>query len=140
MDVYVYHRGNANVTGSAFRIGSGGGFTGEFVSVTFGAGFLVQGNIEEGVAVAYDGCVNGWSLHVATITYAVFGTSQSCSYLEILPYTEGGAIETYGCDFVMEPATGNTRLIVNHEPSCGPLWCVLSTEATTWGKVKALYR
>jgi hypothetical protein len=143
IDVYVFHRTpgwEVGVTGSAFRLGAGGGFSGILQSVVFDTSFLVVGDIAEGVMVSYAGCVDGENILVATVTYAVSGTSAACSYIEVLPFTDGGAIEIYNCDFVMEPATASTRLIVNWYTGCGPLGCVTGTRETTWGAVKALYR
>jgi hypothetical protein len=126
-------------TGSYFRLGTGGGFTGVITSVSHG-GFLFQGDISEGVEVSYGGCTTaGWML-VATATYTVFGTSEPCSYIRVLPPVGKDVIETYNCDYEMEPAGVAGDLIVNYQRSCGDLWCELSTEQRTWGAVKALYR
>jgi hypothetical protein len=143
ISVYVYHRSppfDLGVTGSAFRIGSGGGFTGVLMSAVFDPTFWVVGDISQGVAVSYGGCSNDEFILVAIATYSVSGSSTACSYVEVLPFSDGGSVETYNCDMAMEPATATTRLIVNYESSCGPLTCVLSTQSTTWGSIKALYR
>jgi len=142
ISIYIYYRSplfDVGVTGSAFRLGSGGGFSGMLSSVDFRPDFLVLGEIDQGVLVSYGGCLNDRSLLVATVSFSVFGTSASCSHLEVLPYSAGGVVETYRCDGTMEPAP-STRLVVNYEVSCGSLWCVTETEKATWGSIKALYR
>ena len=143
ISVYVYHRSppwDLGVTGSAFRLGSGGGFTGVFESVNYGPGYLTLGDITQGVEVAYGSCLNDGSILVAVVTYTVFGTSAACSYLEVLPFGDGGVVETYRCNDTMDPAPVNSPLIVNHEAGCGPLSCVVGVQESTWGSIKAMYR
>jgi hypothetical protein len=143
ISVYVYHRSpqfDLGVTGSAFRLSPGGGFTGVFESVSYDPRYLVVGDITQGVAVSYGSCLNDVNVLVAVATYQVFGTSAGCSYLEVLPFEDGGVVETYSCDLTMEPATGSEPLIVNYGTNCGPLWCVVGVQESTWGRIKALYR
>jgi hypothetical protein len=122
----------------AFRLGSGGGFTGVLESVSYNPSYLVIGDIAEGVFIHYFECLLGDVL-VATVTYTVLGTSAACSYVEILPAADNDVIETYDCDMNVEPVTGYP-LIVNFQPGCGHLWCVLGVQESTWGSIKALYR
>lgn len=78
---------------------------------------------------------------LVTVTYAGLGTSALCSYLDVVahPNFEHLGILVQTCTFENVPAPTRGRLHVNPNATCAP-WCVVSTEETTWGGVKALYR
>lgn len=137
---YIVHRSPAfdlGVTGAAFRLGAGDGFSG--VLESFSSNFLFIGDLIQGIQLSYSGCLNDTEILIGVATFMAFGTSTPCSYIRVLPFTDNGVVEAYRCDFSMEPAV-STPLVVNHHPGCGPLWCILGVETSTWGSIKAMYR
>jgi hypothetical protein len=125
--------------GLRFRLADSPGFTADYVSETIYAEAF-SGDLPSGLFAGYS-CVNGL-LHVATVTYLGHGTSQPCSYLEILPYpqSETGSAEIMDCYFDVYPAASEGPLLVNATPGqCEP-WCTIAARETTWGAVKSLYR
>jgi hypothetical protein len=77
---------------------------------------------------------------VVRLTYQVVGTSAPCATLEVVPYPGEDYLRAWDCSGNAVEARTFGPLWVNYIPSCGSLWCVLATEETTWGRVKALYR
>jgi hypothetical protein len=143
LTVYVYHDaiGPDGAAGSYFRIVTGGGFTGEYLSESYGS-HATLGSMRDGIHVIYDGaCLDG-PVWVAQISYTTYGTSPSCSYVAIVahPDAASGMIEVDDCNYALHATpVSELRLMINWGWSCQP-WCIVATEETTWGKVKALYR
>jgi len=109
-------------------------------SVTIGS------NPYSGVAVSYDaGCLPA-PIPIGTITYVKSGTSPDCGEIRVVrdPATVSGLIEGVDCSFnTTFPAGGRVR--VNGVPGAWGLdYCGcgfhVPVEATSWGKVKAMYR
>jgi hypothetical protein len=141
--MYVIHRipeGWGNVA-CRFSVAASPGFGGTYVGETIHAAFWL-GTLRDGIDIAYGQCALDAQL-VATITFQGHGTSEPCSYLEIVPHPENwlGAIEVMSCSFETRPAPTLGRLWVNPDgEACSP-WCAtVPTHETTWGGVKALYR
>jgi hypothetical protein len=123
-------------TYSEFRIVPSVGFTGVWLSET--SPFPVIGASPTGIQIGYSYCVSLPAL-VLEVTYAVFGTSEDCSYLDVVEHPQNMFGEdvpvTVDCNFVYFSGTGG-RLTVNPTANCPPV----PVEPSTWGKVKALYR
>ncbi|MEE9268824.1 MAG: hypothetical protein V3V49_01035 [Candidatus Krumholzibacteria bacterium] len=132
LTVYVVHdkmtTGHVSVE---FMVSGGGGFTGTWLDETVQQPVFV-GSSPNGIRIAYNFCLSPPN-HVLTIRYFLSGTSATNSYLQVLPHPEEPTqqIIVQDCSFWLSPAAGGT-LRVN--PS------VVPTEATTWGRIKALYR
>ena len=124
--------------GAYFRIGSGGGFTGVLVGERWGATFHL-GNVTDGAIVAYEQCQPG-RFEIVRLTYQVYGTSPPCSYLEVLPHPDYSSVIALTCAGGAVETKPWGPLWVNYAPQCGAAWCVLATESSSWGKIKALYR
>ena len=144
INVYVIHQFMSGASGVQFRVVSGGGFTGDYVDEV--SQFPVAiGNSQDGLLVAYGMCLAG-PIHVTTITYATYGTSAPCSYLEVVADTASviGAIEVTTCSSGVLPAPTFGKLQINMGnplfPRC-ELWCVLApVEESTWGRIKSLFK
>jgi hypothetical protein len=100
------------------------------------------GNVTDGVAVGWGRCVDTefGGFEIVRLTYQLYGTSARCSFLEVLPYPGFQSILALDCNYDLLPARTGGYMWVNYNRGCGSLWCILATEPTTWGKVKALYR
>jgi hypothetical protein len=130
LKVYVVHEHTSGATGSAFRIVSSPGFTGTWVSET--SPFTnIGGTTPTGVEMSCSGCIAPSAL-LFEVTYAVFGTSSTCSFLEVVKHPNYPFIYIPDC-FADEPspATGGT-LVVNPDATCS----TVSIRPTTWGRSK----
>jgi hypothetical protein len=138
LTAYVILYFGINVGEMRFRVETGGGFTGQLLTETYGS-LNTIGNVTDGLGVFNLGCPPLERL--VTLTYQTFGTSPPCSYLEVLPYPGDAEITAWDCDFnPMSVSTPGTTW-VNNNGSCGLVWCsTVATRPSTWGKVKALYR
>jgi hypothetical protein len=127
-NLYVVHdmfRG----TGIYFRIAPGAGFTGVWLGET--TAFVKIGNSGSDISIGYGACLTGPYL-VLTISYQLFGTSAACSAVQVAPVAGLPCVfVNSGCGFVELCVYDLGEVHVN---------CAVPTEATTWGKVKALYR
>ncbi len=96
------------------------------------------GNTQLGLDVLYGACLTGPVL-VCRVFYMGDGTTPECSYFAAVGADLGIPITAVTCDSstTVVPLAG--QLIVNPTASC---LCDLTTptEATSWGRVKALYR
>ncbi len=132
LTVYVVHdkmtTANGHV-GTWFMVSGGGGFTGTLLDETVPHPVFL-GSSPSGIIIAFGTCLSQ-PQHLLTIRYVLSGTSATDSYLQVLPHPDDGRIIVEDCNFWNNPATGGA-LTVN--PS------VVPTEATTWGRIKALYR
>lgn len=128
LSVYVVHTNFWNgVTYVRFSIEPTAGFTGVWIGET--SQYLVLGTSTTDLSVTYAACLVDPVL-VLTVTYQLFGSSSPCSGLKIAPAAGQPCVLTDLC-FGERCVTGRGTLQVN---------CPVATEATTWGRVKALYR
>jgi len=158
--VQVVHRVTTGARAVRFTIKPEPGMNMSYVSETHPFSYL--GNVQDGIAVCYGGCVTGNTV-VATITYMGYGTTIApCSLLRVVPagLSAGGAetLDVMGCDGIEEVATG-THLEVRPVGSSGCNYCAagaqpstfagsphfftcsgLPIESSTWGMIKSLYR
>jgi hypothetical protein len=140
-EAYVFHAFGEENLGSGFKIGGSEGFSGVFQSVQYPSEIFPLGDITaEGVSLGYGGCYSDPHKLIATLTYATFGTSETCSSIMVLPREESGLVEVYRCAYLVEPALAGS-MVVNPGNGC---WDAcqngVPTRETTWGAVKALYR
>ena len=132
----VYHAiaVNLSVTESA-------GFSATFVEEDIP--FYHVGTFRDGVTVVYDECIFSTPFLIGTITYQGYGTSETCSMLDTSGNPNWGEPTPYpitnACTFAWYPAPSAGPLYINPSPECSPP-CVVKTESSTWGRVKALYR
>jgi len=128
VDIYVAQFDTPGTTGCAFRLEGSPGFTGVWLGDT--SEWYTAGNSQAGITVVYQKCLIG-SAVLLKATYQLFGTSASCSSLKTTNDAIGIPGQVY-CDrcFSEYFLPGNS-LAVN---------CAVTTEPTTWGRVKALYR
>jgi hypothetical protein len=138
-DLFVVHTDMDGMLSSRFRVVESSGFTATYVGESIATN-LHFGDLHSGIDVIYDLCSAG-SLLLATISYDGHGTSEPCSTVEIAEFAPSttGQPETMDCNFGWFPAAPFGPLLVNPTDQCSQ-WCVVATEATTWGRVKALYR
>jgi len=142
LTVYVVHEAqpiipNVSVATSLdFRVSQSSGFTGVWLEESTTHLFL--GSSPTGIRFAYGGCLQ-LPTRVLEIHYSVFGTSDECSYLEVVGHPDeicgSDAICAFDCEFEYHVPIGG-RLVINPNAECSPLPVAL----TTWGKIKSLYR
>jgi hypothetical protein len=139
-EVYIIQSPAGGLVGSRFRIAGSPGIGAEYVSATVHLPFFM-GDVQTGIDIAYGYCASG-SLLLVTVTYLGHGTSQTCSYFEVLPHAQSytGGIDVMDCQFDTWRASTLGPLLVNTvEGQCVP-WCTVATRPTTWGALKALFR
>jgi hypothetical protein len=139
--VYIFHWATPGAVALQFRVETGAGFTGFFVSHQVPPGFLDIGTPPDDYVVSYPGCLSGRFL-ISTLTYFGLGTSEPCSHIWIRPAPTSpipGEIVVADCNFQYVVGTTSGPAVVNDDGSCWP-WCIGPVEPSTWGKVKALYR
>lgn len=139
--VYVVHEAQPivpNVTVATsldFKIVQSSGFTGVWASESTTHLFL--GSSPAGIRFAYGGCLE-LPTRVLEVQYATFGTSEECSYLEVVGHPDqicgSNAICAFDCDFEYHVPIGG-RLYINPNAQCS-----VPIAPTTWGKIKSLYR
>jgi hypothetical protein len=128
------------ILGSRFKLIQGPGFSPTYVSESISVQGHV-GSVATGIGLSYGACSFG-TLLLATVTFQGYGTSTSCSYLDIGPDPAlgGPTAITQNCFFDLYLAPSVGKFYVNPESSqCQPN-CTVATRVTTWGGVKALYR
>jgi len=148
--VYVIHTGAAEASRIRFSITplhswQGGSMTMSVANVdTYGN--LPLGSIETGMDVVYVGCKPLPHL-VCRIDYTGTGTSAPCSIIAPAPHTEDSHIEATDCDGTVWAADCNgiyvnggtgDACLCHYGAPCVP--STVSSEATTWGAIKSLYR
>lgn len=140
-NVYVVHK-TVGATGSQWKFdpASVTGPNPSLISTGNQAGPgapLVIGAPATGVTIAYQGCITG-NIHVWTFSFFTVTGIPNCVYLNIVPdpVEAGGNVLTVDCSFVDQPVDPGEG-IMNPDGTCD---CVVATEQTSWGKVKALYR
>lgn len=142
LTVYAVHEAEPIIPGVSvatsldFRIAQSAGFTGVWLSESTTHLFL--GSSTAGIRFAYGGCLE-LPTRVLEVQYSTFGTSESCSYLEVVGHPDeicgSNAICAFDCDFEYHVPVGG-RLYINPTTECS----AVPVAATTWGKIKSLYR
>ena len=136
LTIYVVLESTTGGTAAYFRINPTPGFTGAWVGET--TPFLHMGTSQTGIGLSFQpGCI--MTAEVLQIQYALLGTSENCSILEIVANPQydlfGGSAVVIDCVFEDRPALGG-QLTINPDPSCTPV----PVSPTTWGQIKAMYR
>lgn len=125
------------ISAAAFRLVTGGGFTGVYVGETV-IGNVWFGNTQDGIAVSLDACYQAPRLLV-TVQYMTDGTSPSCSWLEVVGHPDYGGVAMVDCNGSLYIQIESYKLVVIRSwadrEACG----LLPVEESTWGRVKALY-
>lgn len=100
---------------------------------------LVLGNSQSGVAVSFGGCLQG-QIHVQNVVYTVESEPGICTFIEFVPDPGAptGGLEAVNCSQV-KWAPESDILTFRADGTC---WCstIRPVEASTWGRVKSLYR
>lgn len=97
------------------------------------------GDVFTGIEFTYGPC-RGPTVLLATLNYFCEGTTPACASLEVVPHPVTGTISITDCTLptpnVLQAPGG--VLTINGDPSC-PCVGANSVEATSWGRIKALY-
>jgi hypothetical protein len=137
LTVYVIHTNFSEKNSSDFRVSASSGFHAGYVGESYNPQLGHVGDFQNGISFGYGVCMAG-PLLLGTISYQGFGTSESCSYLDVVAWRFPWP-DTQDCIFEDYPAPPLGKLVVNPTPQCQP-YCLVATEPMTWGSVKALYR
>ena len=139
--VFVLHTVANGATASFLSVNESPGFDATFVQEDIP--FYHVGTFRAGVTVVYGECISSGSFLIGTITYQGHGTSQTCSALDTSTNPNSGFPPPYAwsedCSSYDYPAPSTMPLYVNPSSECPPS-CVVRSESSTWGRVKALYR
>jgi hypothetical protein len=133
---YVVHADASGVTAAAFSAPAPSCFSATWLSDTPEYP-VTLGDTQTGVSVGYGSCLAS-PVHILTINFFSQGmTGECCDYL-ILPHPDGtsGEIEAVDCAENLLFASGG-RAVINANAGCP---CGYAAEASTWGKVKTLYK
>ncbi len=133
--IYVVHQSAAGATASQFKVVNSSGYS---LSASVLGGFLAIGDAFTDLTLAYGACLDGaWGiLSLSGFGFPVPG--QVCGLVEVLPAPGKAAVIAVNCALVELPATAG-RFTFNADATC-PCIPPNATEASTWGKVKSLYR
>ena len=141
LEVKVVHKFSPGMSGSQFKVQASPGFTGVYLGEEFSPQLtaLFIGNTQTGIGIAYGACYSD-NLHVITIRYIIYGTSEPLSYLEVVTHLGGAppGLWATSCDHIPQllPAQGGRAYITND----GSAYCTITPNRnTTWGGIKALY-
>jgi len=136
--IYVFHTNFSQMLDVYFRVYESPGFHAIYIGESVN-GLVSVGDFRNGIGLLYGVCRDGPML-LGTISYQGNGTSEPCSYVDIVGWRASLPL-TGDCNFAEYPAPSLGNLYVNPQPGACEPWCdVVTTEPTTWGKVKALYR
>jgi hypothetical protein len=151
--VQVWHGANVEplVLGSRFKLELSPGATLTYLYETVYVPVL-EGDTQSGITLCYGTCRQAPAI-VAAVTYQTYGTSATCSSIEVVPHPDADGIESIGCEAGFRTAVGyqlNINANAGDCPVCeGTLYgetsgfdfCQpIATERSTWGEIKALYR
>jgi len=135
--VHVVHTNTSGATAAQFAAPAPSCMTG----VTWLTDNLVfpiaLGNSQTGITVAYGTCLSP-SIHVLTILYSTFATSETCCMYPVIPdpSVASGKIEVVDCTSYKLFADGRISIVnPNSHCVCG----TVVVHQATWGKIKALY-
>jgi len=91
----------------------------------------------EGLVASYGGCTAS-PITACQVMFFSFGTPfEGCNHLVVTPYSGDSQVQVLDCANQFQNASAG-YFSFNINGFCNT--CVLATEATTWGSVKALYR
>jgi len=147
--VYVYHTLTPGAIASRFRLQGGAGMTMTYVSETHSVPAV--GNVVDGLSACYGSCQ--FSVLIATVQYIGYGTSASCSQINVVPYPGETAVEGLRCDGVPVSLVSRDIYVGANPSNCGcpdgklfvgtprTFNCEpVAVQSSTWGSIKALYR
>ena len=137
LTVYVTHEGHPGAKAVQYALSEDTG--GSIIYLADVNNFaLVIGNSQAGIAVSYGGCVAG-QIHVQNVLYSVISNPTACTGITVVPdpAAPSGGIEGVNCADVKVQPNGSF-LSFNDDGSCQ---CgeIVPVEATSWGRLKALY-
>lgn len=135
--VYVLHTSTVGSTASQFQVSNPASATLLSTGATIGnAGFLAIGEPFAGVSIAYStGCLTG-TFVVYDLKFLALAAQPNCIYMTLGPEPVSGRVGVADCGFIESAITG-AQAILNPDVTCD---CDVSTQQSTWGKVKSLYR
>jgi hypothetical protein len=145
IQVYVVHVDAPEARAAQFMVAQSNKFTGAYLGEAMGFEGLAFGNSQTGLEVAYSTCVPS-PIHILTISYYIDGTSDPCSYLEVVPDPSEDEILMIGCysfDLIVLDVGGRMNFNVAaaaDDCDCADPVAPVPVEKTTWGHVKALYQ
>ena len=132
LKVYVVIENYPGVTATQFKIEGSTGFTGSWLGETVQVG-LCRGTSVSGIEIGFYTCLHP-PLHILTITYSMVGTSESGSYLQVVPGPSIPIIMVCDCS--------QTTCLIPIEAEGGRLYTnvgIVPIQHTTWGRVKHLF-
>lgn len=139
VQIYVVHKSTPGASSSRWMLQPGGGFTcifmGEFIQIS-----AYSGSTQTGFRAMYTGCQPS-DILIAIVEYYCLGTCPSCAFLAVVadPTAPSGQIEIVDCEETTHFVPGSSIIMNDYFNTCGD--CTPTpTEATSWGRVKTLYR
>ena len=101
---------------------------------------MTVNNSQVGVAIGFGVCV-AMPAHVLTINLFASGTTQGCCPYPVTadPNIPSGRVEFVDCDDNLLTGAGQAGFIKAAAATCD-CSAIVAAEASTWGKVKALYQ
>jgi len=138
LPIYVVHVASVGAGGYAFSAPKPACMVGAiFLSDTDPFGMFL-GNTQTGVVIPYGPCETG-PIHVTTMNFFAFGTSEPCCSYPVLGHPDFDPTNplVFDCANQAYLAQGLTATI-NGNATC-PCGYPVPLEETSWGRVKALY-
>jgi hypothetical protein len=133
--IYVFQTGGASSTGVRFSAPRPACWNATWIGDNWGSGAKV-GSSQSDVTVGFGVC-RPLPVLVLEIQYLAGGTATPCCKYEIKPIAR---FAYTNCNFFELPMVVGPRAVtINPDESC-PCMVPVSTEESTWGRVKALYR
>ncbi len=142
--VFVVAQNIPDVVGIEFQVVAGPGFTATLVGELCPLPPFpsVIGDAFSGLVLALGNCYNP-PIHVYTLTFQGFGTSDACANLALASHPDrlDGHIRAVDCSFnaVLIQQSSTDMFLLNPDGSCNSCGFPVPVEHTTWGAVKALY-
>lgn len=132
--VYVVHVFTPGVTASQWMLVNNGMLC---TYLAESSPFITIGDAFSGISVAYGACL-AYEILLLDISYFCNGLSPACATITVEPDPAAptGTIEVVDCAANKLVGMGGV-LWVNPDGTCS---CIIPTESTSWGRVKALYR
>ena len=135
--LFVFHTNFSEMVTADFRVSESDGFHATYLGETIEPGHI--GDFRGGILFVYGVCRDG-PLLLGTISYQGHGTSESCSYVDVVGWNFPWPA-TSNCNFQDFATSPLGKMYVNPQPGACQTWCgVVPTTQATWGKIKALYR
>jgi hypothetical protein len=142
--VFIVVQNIPDVVGIEFKVVAGPGFTATLVGELCPLPPFpsVIGDAFSGLVLALGACYNS-PIHVYTLTFQGFGTSDVCANLALAPHPDrlGGDIRAVDCSFnaILIQQSSTDMFLLNPDGSCNSCGFPVPVEPATWGAVKALY-